>query len=111
MAASERDLAGVIWDIESGEQVLLDQGDLNCFLASPSWSPEGDRFVTGCVRREIKDTPARVWDAETGEELGRVESEDGNIYVMAHDLLRRVNATESGRSSIRAGDLKLANTI
>jgi WD40 repeat protein len=82
VASSQRDLASVIWNVETDERIELDQGDLSCYLASPSWSPEGDRFVTGCVRREIKDTPARIWDADTGEELQRLASEDGNSLAV-----------------------------
>jgi WD40 repeat protein len=94
VAASERDLTGVIWEMDTGEQVLLDQGDLNCYLASPSWSPEGDRFVTGCVRREIKDTPARVWDAETGE--------DGEFIAVAYsEMMMHVLDAESSEVTAR----------
>jgi WD40 repeat protein len=82
VASSQRDLASVIWNVDSDERIALDQGDLSCYLASPSWSPEGDRFVTGCVRREIKDTPVRIWDAETGGELQRLESDDGNSLAV-----------------------------
>jgi WD40 repeat protein len=82
VASSRRDLVSVIWDVGTGESIVLEQGDLTCYLASPSWSPESDRFVTGCVRREVKDTPARVWDAASGSELTRLESDDGNSLVV-----------------------------
>jgi len=79
---SQRDPVGEIWNVETGEGIVLDQGDLSCYLASPSWSPEGDRLVTGCVWGELKDTPARIWDADTGKEIQRLESEDGKSSVV-----------------------------
>jgi WD40 repeat protein len=82
VASSQRDLVSDVWEVNTGETIELEQGDLNCYLASPSWSPEGDRFVTGCVKREVKETPARIWDPDTGQELERLESQDGNSLVV-----------------------------
>jgi WD40 repeat protein len=82
IATSEFDQVGMIWDVDSGETISLEQGELRCFLASPSWSPEGDRIVTGCVG-ELKDTPARLWDAEKGTELERFHSVGGVSQVVS----------------------------
>ena len=80
-ASSEADFASVIWDVDTGESLLLEQGDLRCFLASPSWSPDGRRVATGCIG--AADSPARIWDAATGEELQRLESKDGTSQLVA----------------------------
>jgi WD40 repeat protein len=80
-ASSEADLASVIWDVDTGESLLLEQGDLRCFLASPSWSPDGRQVVTGCIGSA--DSPARIWDAATGEEIQRLESMDGASQLVA----------------------------
>jgi WD40 repeat protein len=82
VATSETDLVGVIWDVNTGVSTLLHQGDLLCALTTPSWSPEGDRIITGCERRDVRDTPAVIWDVETGEELGRLGGESGNSLVV-----------------------------
>ena len=109
VAASQRDVISVMWNVNTGELTELQQGDLTCYLASPSWSPEGDRFVTGCVSSEENDTPARVWDAETGQELERLESDDGNslevewspdgksIAVAHSDMLVQILDVESSQ--------------
>jgi WD40 repeat protein/energy-coupling factor transporter ATP-binding protein EcfA2 len=82
VASSQSDQVSLIWEVNTGEIIELGQGDLECFLSSPSWSPGGDQLVTGCVRRELKDTPARIWDAATGQELARLEGTDGNSLVV-----------------------------
>lgn len=80
-ATSEVDLVGVIWELKTGTRIVLQQGEQQCNLTTPSWSPEGDQIVTGCERREQKNTPSLIWDVDTGEELDRLESDSGNSLV------------------------------
>jgi WD40 repeat protein/serine/threonine protein kinase len=82
VATSETDFVGVIWEVSTDIRTVLQQEDLRCILTTPSWSPAGDSLVTGCERREARDTPARIWDVETGEELQRLNSEDGKSLVV-----------------------------
>lgn len=82
VASSKKDLVSFIWDLNTGQVKRLEQENLVCYLASPSWSPKGDRFITGC-EMEGKDSPARFWDAETGRELNRLESNDGSSQLVA----------------------------
>jgi WD40 repeat protein len=104
VASSEADRVTVIWDVNTGEMSVLEQGDLSCYLASPSWSPAGDRIVTGCERDE-KDTPARIWDADTGQELKRLESVDGNSRFVAWSPDGRSIAVGYSEMDIRIWDL------
>jgi WD40 repeat protein/serine/threonine protein kinase len=106
VASSQWDLVSVIWEVKTGEIIELEQGDLECYLASPSWSPGGDRFVTGCVKREVKDTPARIWNAETGQELERLEGEDGNSLVVDWSPDGSSIAVAYSEMSIRIWDLE-----
>jgi WD40 repeat protein len=113
VASSKGDQVSVIWDVNTGTRIMLEQGDSGCFLTSPSWSPEGDRIVTGCEQREEKDTPARIWDAETGEELKRLEIEDGSsqfvdwssdgqwIVVGYSDMVIRIWSSDSLQPKIK----------
>jgi WD40 repeat protein len=67
-----------IWDAETTELVKTIRTDDVCMLGWPRWSPDGTRIAGGCIFVESGiNTPARIWDSATGEELMKLESEYG----------------------------------
>jgi WD40 repeat protein len=57
------DKLAIVWDVETGEQVLTLQGHTDEVL-SVTWSPDGSELASGSA-----DQTVIVWDAETGEQL------------------------------------------
>jgi len=66
-----------VWEAVTGEVLVvtpeIENGGL---LYGPMWSPQGDYFATGAIYAGY-DTPARVWDAATGQALMTLESHNG----------------------------------
>jgi WD40 repeat protein len=75
VASSAPHYHAVVIDALTGETITTVTGD-SCGFPFAHWSSEGDRFITACAFAE-GDTPARVWDGETGALLQVLESHDG----------------------------------
>jgi WD40 repeat protein/transcriptional regulator with XRE-family HTH domain len=71
------DFTVAIWDVSSS-RVITTIGDGHCFMHYPDWSPQSERFVTGCLfTPDLKDnTPATIWDAE-GNKVMELPSDNG----------------------------------
>ncbi len=71
------DFTVAIWDVSSS-RVITTIGDSHCFMHYPDWSPQGDRFVTGCLfTPDLEDnTPATIWDAD-GNKVMELHSTNG----------------------------------
>jgi WD40 repeat protein len=70
-----------IWDAETGELIATLQTEDNCMLGWPRWSPDSTRIATGCIFVEAGiNTPARIWDAASGQEIMRLENDFGWTY-------------------------------
>ncbi len=71
-----------VWDVDSQELIsIFDSGD-TCHQGWPSWSPDNSRIVTGCIFVPPDEpAPAFVWDATTGAELFRLESDYGWTFA------------------------------
>ncbi len=63
LTASTAGNGATIWDIETGEKILVFLGHSGG-LGFPTWSPNGQRVASGDLNGDIK-----IWDAETGVEL------------------------------------------
>jgi WD40 repeat protein len=71
----------IIFDARTGEELAVaDRVDDTCYISTPSWSPSGDRFVVGCWFSQAEDSPARVCDGVTGEELKLLDSDVGHTW-------------------------------
>ncbi|MGC9949744.1 MAG: WD40 repeat domain-containing protein [Bryobacteraceae bacterium] len=72
LATASQNNAVVVWDAESGEQLLIlgnrdDHGAYSSSVSSVAWSPAGKRLATGTGGPPFNG--AKVWDADTGKEL------------------------------------------
>ncbi|MGD8752488.1 MAG: hypothetical protein PVG14_13755, partial [Anaerolineales bacterium] len=88
-----------VWDAETYELVSTLQTDGFCMLGWPHWSPDSTKIATGCIFVESgTNTPARIWDAATGREIMRLESQHGLTYrtVWSPDGKRLLTAYEDG---------------
>ena len=70
------DYVTIIWDVKTS-QIITTVGDGSCFMY-PAWSPQGDRFVTGCWYTAADDDnpPVTIWTAD-GQEVMKLESHNG----------------------------------
>jgi WD40 repeat protein/serine/threonine protein kinase len=71
------DATGVIWDAETGQELLALKGHTNGF-SGVAWSPDGRYIITGCV-----DWTATVWDALTGKQLHTLRGHHGQVMHIA----------------------------
>jgi WD40 repeat protein/transcriptional regulator with XRE-family HTH domain len=88
-----------IWDVETAELIAALQTDDNCMLGWPRWSPDSARIATGCIFVDAgANTPARIWDVASGQEIMRLESEYGWTYrtVWSPDGTRILITYEQG---------------
>jgi WD40 repeat protein len=70
-----------VYDALTGEKITTVRDERCNILRMPSWSPNGDRFVSGCSPEDDNlNTPALIWDAATSENLLELPSQDGPSY-------------------------------
>jgi WD40 repeat protein len=86
VASSVPDKISTVYDGASGEEIVT-FGEGVCVLHRPSWSPDGRQIVTGCpyaAEDAFPDgnSPAIIWDAETGQELATLDSQDGETVCV-----------------------------
>jgi len=77
------DGAARVWDARTGEE-LLTLSSLEGDVWQAVWNSDGSRILTaGCGRRDAHGScvegTARVWDAETGEELVTLSGHEGGV--------------------------------
>ncbi len=72
----------MVWDADTGEILAItpDIAEQGALLYAPMCSPDGRYFVTGSVFVG-RDTPARIWDATTGELKMTLESHNGESIL------------------------------
>lgn len=58
-----------VWDLKTGQRAYpaLDHPGM---ISDLRFSPDGQRFITGCWDRSIFPRPAQVWELATGKKLG-----------------------------------------
>jgi WD40 repeat protein len=89
----------LIWDAKTAELISTPHTDDNCMLGWPRWSLDGTRIATGCIFVEAGlNTPARIWDVPSGQEIMRLESDFGWTYrtVWSPDGTRILVGYEQG---------------
>jgi WD40 repeat protein len=72
LAGAKFDTIAPVWDTKSWEVLYIIEGhEPPAEIWSVAWSPDGSRLLTtsGSEESGAQDKTARVWDAETGEEL------------------------------------------
>jgi len=89
----------IFWDSVKQEAVKILEGHTN-WVVSLAFSPDGKRLISGAG-----DSTARVWDLESGEEIGRIRFEGGSTYIDS------VGFSPDGKSVLAAteGYLLIAN--
>merc|ERR1712196_217021 len=107
-----------IWDAESGQELLILEG-YSEYVSSVSFSPDGRRIVSGgCDVFSIGsggEKTIRIWDAESGQELLKLEghsgyvssvsfSPDGRRIVSGGDKTIRIWDAESGQELLKLED-------
>ncbi|MBP7686941.1 MAG: protein kinase [Thermoflexales bacterium] len=67
-----------VWNPATGE-TLLTIPEMGCVQHSPTWSPQSDRFSSGCLFTDPRDDnqPVHIWSATTGQLLMTLDSHDG----------------------------------
>jgi WD40 repeat protein len=65
----------ILWDARTGEWQNLLEGHSN-WVVSLAFSADGKRLISGAG-----DSSARVWDVESGTEIGRLRFEGASTYV------------------------------
>jgi WD40 repeat protein/serine/threonine protein kinase len=78
-ASSALDSLAVIFDASTGE-IITKVGTGDCFKSFPRWSPDRERFATGCCFTEGV-TPVYIWDDTSGELLMELDGSGGNSYL------------------------------
>jgi hypothetical protein len=87
LVSGSGDQSARIWDIESGactfdlrveDLVLGDQGPVDAGLTSVAVSPDGRLVAAGSL-----DAVVRLWDAQTGQQLGRFLGHSNSVYSVA----------------------------
>jgi WD40 repeat protein/serine/threonine protein kinase len=77
----------VIWDAATGEELfrLTDPGDRDLPLLSLAYSPDGRRIIAGYGQNEGRGDVghATLWDAATGEVLGRIPGHRASVRGVA----------------------------
>ena len=96
----------VVLDAENGQVLTRIDSDRPGWLClrSQSWAPQGDRFVTGTLLFNDDKTPARVWDAASGEVLLELPEQEGNTVVGAYSPDGSYIATISTPGVVRVWD-------
>jgi WD40 repeat protein/serine/threonine protein kinase len=93
-----------IWDAETRDVLSILQPDDTCMQAWPEWSPDGTRIVSACLAFDEvgRNTPARVRDVATSEEILVLESEHGwTLHAMwSPDGKRILTTYEQGVAKI-----------
>jgi WD40 repeat protein len=77
----------VVFDSQTGETLQTIQSEIPCWLFIRSWSPQGDRFVNGCIIFDPLargNYPVRVWDADTGKVLLELRKEIADPIVAVY---------------------------
>jgi WD40 repeat protein len=72
LAGAKFDTIAPVWDTKSWEVLyIIEDHEPPAEIWSVAWSPDGSRLLTtsGSEESGAQDKTARVWDAETGEEL------------------------------------------
>jgi WD40 repeat protein len=76
-----------LWDLESGQTIHEFHGHTECVF-SVAFSPDGrlgystSGFLNN-LRQLGTDSPIRVWDLETGQEVRKLEGHEGNVWSVA----------------------------
>ncbi len=96
----------LVLDAETGQVLTRIDSDRPgwLYLRSQSWAPQGDRFVTGTLLFNDDKTPARVWDAASGEVLLELPEQEGNTVMGAYSPDGRYIATISTPGVVRVWD-------
>src|SRR5260370_34614782 len=90
---------GKVWDGESGKELLtLSAGsNINAYVYSVAFSPDGTRIATG-----ISDQTAKAWEAQSGNELltlkehASIANSDASVHVVTGTATG--SSEEAGRS-------------
>ena len=93
----------IIWDLATGEEVLLLQyeaeaeGWLTSGIDSISWSPQGDRLLT-----MGNDGVVRVWDALSGEEISTIIAHEPGMHFSrwSPDGTHILSGSEDGAAKV-----------
>ena len=76
IVTGSQDKTACVWDAQSGKKLLTMQ--CTDWVYTARFSPDGKKIVTGC---NYEETFIRVWNAESGEELHKLEGQIRNYTV------------------------------
>jgi len=93
-----------IWDVESGKILKIlrvrensEKSEYYGSVYSAAFSPDGKRIVTGSA-------DARIWDAETGKEVQKLEGHAGEVISVTYSPDGKMIATGSHDRTVRIWD-------
>jgi eukaryotic-like serine/threonine-protein kinase len=90
LASGGEDLTARIWDVATGEELLVLKGHTK-WINAVAFSPDGKRLATASG-----DKTAKLWDAETGQEITTLIGHQArvNAVVFAPDGMRLFTASD-----------------
>jgi len=111
--ASDAGSYTLILDADTGQVLTQVKSDLEGFmhLRNQSWAPKGDRFVAGTLWGPDPISPARVWDATSGDLLLELPGTKGSTVMGAYSPDGRYIATISDAGIVQLWDAESGQTI
>jgi WD40 repeat protein len=105
-----------LWDAETGQEIRTFLGHTG-LVNSVAFSPDGKRVLTGAGLHgrpgsdSDEDNTAKLWDAETGQELRTFRGHTSNVYSVAFSPDGTLVLTGSEDSTAKLWDAETGQEI